>query len=219
MRRARPVVVLLSLVTHALACNAGDRLEVRGELDLRLVDSDASQSFLEGGLGRQRFDADHDGLRLGRAFIAARLRLADTVTANLVAGSYGDDDKNTVDLTEAYVDYRPYPEGPWRWRLRGGLFYAPISLENRGPGWTNVYTVSNSAIATWIGEEIRTVGLEGEARWRGQALGGADDVALVLGVYGWNSGTSPARDRPAKVRHRRSNCSTKSTIVRVTTPA
>lgn len=186
MRRAGPVVALLSLVTHALACYAGDRLEVRGELDLRLVDSDASPSFLEGGLGRQRFDADHDGLRLGRAFIAARLRLADTVTANLVAGSYGDQDKNAVDLTEAYVDYRPYPEGPWRWRLRGGLFYAPISLENRGPGWTNVYTVSNSAIATWIGEEIRTVGLEGEARWRGQALGGADDVALVLGVYGWN---------------------------------
>jgi len=43
-----------------------------------------------------------------------------------------------------------------------------------------------TAIATWIGEELRTVGLEGEARWRGQALGHADDVALVLGVYGWN---------------------------------
>jgi len=66
------------------------------------------------------------------------------------------------------------------------MFYAPISLENRGPGWTNVYTVSNSAISTWIGEELRTVGLEGEARWRGQALGSANDVALVAGVYGWN---------------------------------
>ena len=156
------------------------------ELDLRLVESDASPSFLEGGLGRQRFDPDHDGLRLGRAFIAARLRLADTVTAQVVAGSYGDDDRNPVDLTEAYFDYRPYPDGPWRWRLRGGMFYAPVSLENRGPGWSNVYTVSNSAIDTWIAEEIRSVGLEGEARWRGQALGRADEVALVLGVYGWN---------------------------------
>ncbi len=186
MSHLRTVAVLLSLGLHALACRAGDRLEVRGELDLRLVDSDASPSFLEGGLGRQRFDPDHDGLRLGRAFVVARLRLADTVTANMVAGSYGDHDKNPVDLTEAYVDYRPYPDGPWRWRWRGGLFYAPISLENRGPGWTNVYTVSNSAVATWIGEEIRTVGLEGETRWRGQALGRADEVALVLGTYGWN---------------------------------
>jgi hypothetical protein len=186
MRRAFSLVILASLGLHALACRAGDRFELHGELDLRLVDSDASPSFLEGGLGRQRFDSDHDGLRLGRAFVAARLRLVDTVTAHMVAGSYGDHDTNAVDLTEAYVDYRPYPEGAWRWRWRGGLFYAPISLENRGPGWTNVYTVSNSAIAAWIGEEIRTAGLEGEARWRGQASGHADEVALVLGAYGWN---------------------------------
>ncbi len=155
-------------------------------LDLRLIDSDGSPSFLEGGLGRQRFDADHDGLRLGRAFVDARFRLDDTVTARVVAGSYGDDDVNAVDLTEAYVDYRPYPEGAWRWRVRGGLFYAPISLENRDIGWTNAYTVSNSAIATWIGEEIRTVGLEGEALWRGRAVGSPNDVSLVLGVFGWN---------------------------------
>ncbi len=186
MHPARAVAVLLCLGLHALACSAGDRLEVRGELDLRLIDSDATPSFLNGGFGRQRFDPEHDGLRLGRAFVAARLRLAETVTAHLVAGTYGDHDKNPVDLTEAYLDYRPYPTGPWRWRLRGGLFYAPISLENRGPGWTNVYTISNSAIDTWIGEEIRTVGLEGEARWRGQALGRADELAFVLGVYGWN---------------------------------
>jgi len=149
MRSTYAVLVLLSLGLHTIACSAGDRLEVHGELDLRLIDTDATPSFLEGGLGRQRFDPDHDGLRLGRAFVAARLRLSDTVTTHLVAGTYGDHDKNPVDLTEAYVDYRPYPEGPWRWRMRGGLFYAPISLENRGPGWTNVYTVSNSAIATW----------------------------------------------------------------------
>jgi hypothetical protein len=186
MRRARTLPVCLVLGLHSLACGAGDRLEVRGELDLRLVYSDASTSFLEGGLGRQRFDPDHDGLRLGRAFAVARFRMTDTVSAHLVADTYGDHDDNPVDLSEAYVDYRPYPEGPWRWRVRGGLFYAPISLENRGPGWANVYTVSNSAISTWIGEEVRTVGLEGEALWRGRALGRNSDVSLVLGVLGWN---------------------------------
>ncbi len=183
MRCARAVAIVLLLGSRALTCNAADRLEVQGELDLRLVDSDASPSFLEGGLGRQRFDSDHDGLRLGRATFDARLRITDIVTARVVANTYGDDDTNAVDLTEAYVDYRPFPDGPWRWRVRGGMFYAPISLENRGPGWTNVYTVSNSAISTWIGEEIRTVGVEGEARWRGQAHGASSDVALVLGLY------------------------------------
>jgi hypothetical protein len=183
MRCARAVAILLLLGSRALTCNAADRLEVQGVLDLRLVDSDASPSFLEGGLGRQRFDSDHDGLRLGRAIFDARLRITDIVTARVVADTYGEHDANAVDLREAYVDYRPFPEGPWRWRVRGGMFYAPISLENRGPGWTNVYTVSNSAISTWIGEEIRTVGVEGEARWRGQAHGASSDVALVLGLY------------------------------------
>jgi hypothetical protein len=186
MRATAAVAIVLSLGTHALACHAGDRVELRGELDLRLVHSDGTPSFLEGGFGRQRFDAEHEGLRLGRAFATARVRLGDTVTANAVIGTYGDDDENAVDLTEAYVDYRPFPNGPWRWRVRGGLFYAPVSLENRGPGWTNVYTVSNSALATWLGEEIRTVGLEGEARWRGQSTGRPDEIALVAGAYGWN---------------------------------
>jgi hypothetical protein len=186
VRVAAAIVAMLALSAQALTCRADDRIELRGEFDSRLIYSDATPSFLEGGFGRQRFDEDHQSLRLGRAFGTARVRLSDTMTANAVVGTYGDDDKNAIDLTEAYVDYRPFPNGPWRWRLRGGMFYAPISLENRGPGWTNVYTVSNSAIATWIGEEIRSVGLEGEARWRGQSLGKPDEVALVFGLFGWN---------------------------------
>jgi len=186
VRATRAVALACALGLHALACHAGDRIELRGELDLRLVDSDATPSFLDGGLGRQRFGSEHDGLRLGRAFATARWRLSDTVTANAVLGTYGDHDKNPIDLNEAYVDYRPFPDSALRWRVRGGLFYAPISLENRGPGWTNVYTVSSSAIATWIGEEIRTVGAEGEARWRGRAVGSAEEFAFVVGVYGWN---------------------------------
>jgi hypothetical protein len=108
------------------------------------------------------------------------------VSTHLVAGSYGDGNEAPVDVTEAYVDYRPYPDDAWRFRVRAGMFYAPISLENRGPGWGNVYTVSNSVVSTWIAEEFRTIGVEGEARWRGQALGYADEIALVSGVYGWN---------------------------------
>jgi len=182
----RTVAALLLLGFQALAARAGDRLDVRGELDGRLIFSDASPSFLEGGFGRQRFDPDHEDFRLGRAFVDARLRLTDTLTAHAVIDTYGDGDKHAVDASEAYIDYRPFPGGPWRWRVRGGLFYAPISLENRGPGWSNVYAISDSAISTWIGEEIRTVGIEGEARWRGQALGRQDDLVFVLGVYGWN---------------------------------
>ncbi|MFO1406361.1 MAG: hypothetical protein U1F08_02375 [Steroidobacteraceae bacterium] len=184
--RLRPrCAALLILVAPCIAWG-GDRIELLGELDLRAVWSDASPSFLEGGLGRQRFDPDTDGAALGRAFGALRYRVTDTVTANLVAGSWGDADEAPVDVTEAYVDYRPFPQGPWRWRVRGGMFYAPTSFENRGPGWSNVYTVSNSVVSTWIAEEIRTIGLEGEARWRGSAVGSAEEFAFTAGVFGWN---------------------------------
>src|SRR4051812_27376368 len=137
MRGLHVAACVLILCTQGGVARAGDRVELRGELDLRLVHSDATPSFLEGGFGRQRFDSEHEGVRLGRAFATARVRVSDTVTANAVLGTYGDHDKNPIDLTEAYLDYRPFPQGPWRWRLRGGMFYAPISLENRGPGWTN----------------------------------------------------------------------------------
>ena len=186
MLRLAWAALVACLLLGPLECGAGDRLEATGELDLRLVSSDASPSFLDGGLGRQRFDPDHEDFQLGRAFAAVRYRVTDTVSAHLVAGSYGDGDEAPVDITEAYVDYRPYPDDAWRFRVRTGMFYAPISLENRGAGWNNVYTVSNSVISTWIAEEFRTIGIEGEARWRGQALGYADEVALVAGVYGWN---------------------------------
>src|SRR6188472_4107934 len=142
MRFAAATIAMLALGAQTLTCRADDRIELRGEFDSRLIYSDATPSFLDGGFGRQRYDEDTQALRLGRAFGTARVRLTDTVTANAVVGTYGDDDQNPIDLTEAYVDYRPFPNGPWRWRLRGGMFYAPISLENRGPGWTNVYTVS-----------------------------------------------------------------------------
>src|SRR5215213_5166781 len=102
MRGWRVAALVLVLCSHGPVCRAGDRVELRAELDLRLVNSQATPSFLEGGLGRQRFDGEHEGLRLGRAFATARVRIGDTVTANAVLGTYGDHDKNPIDLTEAY---------------------------------------------------------------------------------------------------------------------
>ena len=62
----------------------------------------------------------------------------------------------------------------------------PVSLENRGPGWTDVYTITPSALNTWIGEEFRTIGTEFEARWLGASQGYLGDVALIGAIYGWN---------------------------------
>lgn len=62
----------------------------------------------------------------------------------------------------------------------------PVSLENRGPGWSDVYSITPSALNTWLGEEFRTIGAEIEARWLGASRGYLGDFALTGAVYGWN---------------------------------
>ena len=57
------VTLLLAPLAHA---------EVEASLDLRLVSSNGRDTFLDGGLGKLRYDNDDDGLQLGRARFAWR---------------------------------------------------------------------------------------------------------------------------------------------------
>src|SRR6185295_12162247 len=74
-----------------------------------------------------------------------------------------------VDLVEAYFKYRPVSTTPLRWSFKAGAFFPPISLENDGIGWTSPWTLTPSAINSWVGEELRTIGGEGRLEWRGAA--------------------------------------------------
>jgi len=183
--RACALLPVLALA-GASAATAGDRLVLDGMIDVRAVHTDATPSFLYGGLGRLRFDDQHEGLRLGRAFAALRFRLTDTLTTNVLAEAYGDGDKYAVGLAEAWLGWRPYPRGPLRWQLKIGAFHLPVSLEHRLTGWTSPYTITGSALNSWIGEEFRVAGAELEARWLGASHNYRGSVALVAGVFVWN---------------------------------
>ncbi|MGC3982155.1 MAG: hypothetical protein QM808_12940 [Steroidobacteraceae bacterium] len=185
MQHGLQLVIALTAFVGA-AASAGEPLDVRVGVDLRAVAADSPQSFLQGGLGRTRFDEDHQGLRFGSAYLAARYRLGDTVTMNADALSYADGNGAGVDVTEAYLQWRPFPSGPWRVSAKLGAFYPGVSMEHRGPAWTPVYTLTPSALNAWIGEELRAIGVEAELRWLGASSGYQGDVALIGGVYGWN---------------------------------
>ncbi|HLZ96454.1 MAG TPA: hypothetical protein VKP66_00825 [Steroidobacteraceae bacterium] len=178
--------LLWSAVLWASAAGAQDRVSMNGSVDLRLVHATGDPSYLNGGLGALRFDPEHDGVRFGRAFLAPKWRLTDVVTVRAVIDAYGDHDRNPVDLSEFYLDVRPFPTSSIRWHARIGAFFMPVSLENRGIGWTDVYSITPSAVNTWLGEEFRTIGAEVEARWLGASSGYLGDVALVAAAYGWN---------------------------------
>jgi hypothetical protein len=170
------------------SCNlkAQDRFSVSGDIDIRWIHATGEPSYLNGGLGILRFDPEHEGLQLGRAFLAPNWRVTDIVSVRAVIDAYGDHDRNPVDLSEFYLDVRPFPRSAIRWHVRVGAFYMPVSLENRGVGWTDVYSITPSAVNSWLGEEFRTIGAELEGRWLGASSGYLGDVSFVAAAYGWN---------------------------------
>ena len=155
-------------------------------LDLRLVDADAERSYVKGGLGLTRFDNDDAPLQLGRARFAVTQPFGDTFGAHLDASIWDDHDAHLIGVTEAFLQYRPYPVDGYRLRVKAGAFYPPISLENRESGWESPYTISYSAINSWLATEVRTIGAEAQLEWLGTRLGHSIDLALTGAVYGWN---------------------------------
>jgi hypothetical protein len=176
-------LILLSCL-FAAAAQADGPFDL--SLDLRLVATDDRASFLHGGLGKLRFDGDHEGLQLGRLRMAWEQPIGEIAHLHLDASMWDAGDNDAIDLTEAYLTLRPYPRAGWQSRVKLGAFYAPISLEHRAAGWTNPYLLDSSAINTWVGEELRTIGAEYSLDWLGTRLGHDLNAGLVAGVYGYN---------------------------------
>jgi hypothetical protein len=186
-RRAVSLLAVMACMTQGAWATNWD-----ASLDLRLVGADAPKSYLDGGLGILRFGNDSDGLQLGRARFAVSQDLGDLLTVKLDASAWGQHARNPIDLTEAYLQVHPYPFGDWRARLKLGAFYAPLSLENRADGWESPYTLSSSAMDTWVAQELRTIGAELKLEWLGTHAGHDFDVGAAVGVFGWNEAAGTA---------------------------
>ena len=179
-------LVLLALFAPGQAL-AQSPLEVTGLLDVRVVATDTQQAWLRSGLDKARFDSGSSGLRLGGAFLKVEGELGDSVTGALVLSAQ-DDRPGGLDINEAWLAWNPVPTSAWKSRLRAGAFFPLTSLEidYDSIGWTPRDTISSSAINSWIGEELRTVGLEYRLSRNGRQAGSAHDVGLTVGVFGAN---------------------------------
>jgi len=118
-------------------------------------------SWLDGGLGKLRYDESTDGLYLYPAFMEYKGRVTHTLSFKGVL-NYQPELSNKLDVTEAYFEFRPVPRSRWRTRWRLGAFYPHLTMENVDVAWTTPYTLSSSAINTWLAEEVRIIGLEGK---------------------------------------------------------
>ena len=186
-RRAVHITLTLLALGALLAVSAASRgAEWQASLDTRLVSSDAGRPLMDGGLGSVRFGRGDEGLQLGRLRFALTQHLAELWSVHLDVSAWDDKGRNPAGVTEAYLQFRPYPRDGLRLRLKAGAFYPALSLENRAPGWESPYTLSFSAIDSWLAVELRTIGIEGQLDWLGTRLGHDFDLAATGGVFGWN---------------------------------
>ncbi|HWA89369.1 MAG TPA: hypothetical protein VG889_05000 [Rhizomicrobium sp.] len=171
---------LVLLVFVALPARAAD-FQFEGYGDFRLVMAPKTEPMLDGGLGKLRFGEDDGGLEPGDIVGEGRVIIVPELTATAttrINPDYG----LAVDLIESYVRYRPVSTTDLRWSVKVGAFFPPISLENDQIGWSSFWTLTPSAINSWIGDELRIIGAEGTLEWR-RASG---DITVKGAVFGWN---------------------------------
>ena len=162
------------------------RADLSALVDLRLVAADSDYAWLAGGLDKQRFDDDEDGAPAAARRSSRRAaRFHPTLSGHVTLAAY-DGLGAAIHATEAYLQFAPVPRSALRFQARVGAFYPPVSLENSGPAWTSPYTLSFSAIDSWLGEEMRTVGAEVQLADMGAFRGSANDFSLTAAVFRFN---------------------------------
>ncbi len=172
-------------------------LDGHGLVDLRYMYSQGRQSWLDDDLGKFRFggqDNGRDYARLNEAALSLHARWgwiwSATATLKAAAAQFRD-----IDLTEGVVRLQPAPHGLLSFSARAGFFFPPVSMENTGTAWSSPYTLTASAINSWIGEEVRIFGTEAQVGYRsangdrltlfGAGFANNDTVGALIGFRGW----------------------------------
>ena len=178
--RASPLLIAAMAAWLPGAVRAQD-VTGGGFVDFRLSNSGAERAPIDGGSGKTRFGDDGNALHLAEATLYGTAQLSEDI---ILFGDlrYEPSQRSAVDLIEAYLRYRPLSLSPWRWSVKAGAFFPPISEENSSAGWTSPWTLTPSAINSWIGQELRTIGAEAKIEWRGES----DRIEAVASLFGWN---------------------------------
>ncbi len=183
---------------------------LRGLLDVRLVGGGPAASWTDRGAGKMRYGGSPTDSGFGRA-----TRLVLSQAALQIGALLPWDVRARAQLNiepDIAGNYRPWLiEATLRkewgaanrgWGLQGGVMNTPFSLENTGPAWTPAYTISASALNSWLWEDFSLAGAEGEGWYvtrSGIRLGGlvgagygGDQVGRILALRGWVIGDTLA---------------------------
>jgi hypothetical protein len=177
---------------------------IRGLVDVRIARTGRSSSWTDQGvgLGKSRYGGTGsllDGKRstrvaLSQLSVELGASLPWDISARAQLNAETDLDVDRPLLIEAILR-KEWGAATNGWGLQGGVMHNPFSLEHVGPAWTPQYTLTPSALNTWLWEEVHVVGLEGEW-WQTTQSGlrfgmlagagfGPDQMGRLLAPRGW----------------------------------
>ncbi len=169
MMRRHGAILTALIVLSASAVRADDRFKFNVVLDGRVLTTPTSTSFLDQGLGKTRYGHEPRAVevKLAQAALLGRAELRPDLTLRVHANIDAEHDfKRRVDLIEGVIRYNPAIGDAASLDIRAGVFFPTVSLENTDMAWLSPYTTTFSAINSWIGEEVRSVGVEGGPSFR-----------------------------------------------------
>ncbi|MBS0419649.1 MAG: hypothetical protein JSR66_18210 [Proteobacteria bacterium] len=179
---------------------------LKGLFDVRAVGGGPAPSWTEGGPGKLRYGGSSSQEGLQRSTRLTLSQAAVQIGATLPWGIRGqvqlNMEPNIADgyhpwLVEALLR-KEWTAGNGGWGLQTGVMHVPFSLENVGPAWSPEYSISSSALNSWLWEDISLAGAEGEW-WHTTGTGikldavvgagaGADQTGRLLALRGWVMG-------------------------------
>ncbi len=176
-----PILLLIFLFNSSPVMSTEYHLS--GLVDLRVSTSQSENSYLKGGYGKFRYS---DGSKLSLAQLAFDFKIdwENNYSFNLVTNAYGDGENDGVGIIEAHFKYLDIPNiKGYRFQYRAGFMYPKISLENNATGWSSPYTLSYSTMNTWIGEEVRHLGIDASMTRLGKLTGHQYDFSLAAAIF------------------------------------
>ena len=195
---------LLLLVATPLIADAGD-LTVQGYAALRGVGVNSQPSWRDGAFGRVTVGAtsseDDDSYAVGKLHLALDWQPSPFFGAYVhVAGRAEPSqvDGEELGVIEAFLHASVPAGGSGSLNFQLGHFFLPTSRENVELAWSSPYTLTLSALNSWVGEEMRLTGLKTEyqldtgsnsqLRFGASAFGGNDSGGALLAWRGWAFG-------------------------------
>ena len=177
---------LMVLSSYTLFSEATE-YKVHGLLDIRASSTDGlKKGYIAGGQGKFA-PSDGQQLFIAQAGVELNAQWENGLSAHAVLNSYIDEEDSAAGITEAFLKYKGLPNtSGYRIQVKGGIFYPEISLENNAFAWASKDTLNSSTLNTWIGEEVRVLGIEFKVTRLGRMNDDAYDLSFSASAFTHN---------------------------------